>query len=119
MILRHQGIDQQVGLSPAHDPWFWRLQTQQDRAVFWREVHVWSCIVIDGLNDAVLGLLYSRGRAVVVYDAGLATKLQRGAWQASSPRYDSGLSAVQQQSLSSWLDHDLGPQAPAWFLERF
>lgn len=119
MIIRHRGVDCQVGLDPLADPWFWRCQFPQDRAAFWSEVPRHKCLALEGLNAAVVGLLYSRGCGVIVYDAKVTAELLRTAWLTSNTKHDAEMTALQQMSLSSWTDHDLGPLAPAWILEHF
>ena len=98
--------------------WYWAgPEDDFTRAAFWQIVVQARCIVLEFLNDAIIGLIWDRGQPAVAYDASLALAILRRKWLLgdTSTKLQREIEARELEKFEAMLHTDFGKTTP-WFL---
>lgn len=99
----------------------WLLEDMEDveqaRTLFWRCVQQYELVLLEFLNDAILGLVYCQGRPGILYEAAAAQKLSQANWSLSPAADEATVLDVATANAQRWSDvlhGDYGARSPWW-----
>jgi hypothetical protein len=88
--------------------------TPEERDFFWAEVKRHQCVLLQFLNDAIIGLVYIQGVPSIAYDEQEARRIWRAKWQGADRTLTPALEAQHAQKVQKWLGLPMGSTTP-WF----
>lgn len=101
-----------------YDGWYWPGPTDEaTRKEFWNIAIRAKCVVLEFLNDAILGLVWHQGYPAVVYSTEMARDILQRKWMLGQPG-PLALQRVAEHELHKFdalMETDFGPTTP-WFL---
>lgn len=98
--------------------WYWSgPEDDFARATFWQVVVQARCVVLEFLNDAIIGLIWHQGHPVVAYDASLSLAILRRKWLlgTTATKLRQEMEAREIDKFEAMLSTDFGKTTP-WFL---
>jgi hypothetical protein len=114
--LLYRGVDQ-----PLASVQLWLLSDMEDleqgRDIFWRCVKEQNLVLLEFLNDSIIGLAYQNGRSGILYDAHIALQLSQATWDLSPAVDVDTATAVAENNAQRWrgvLYGDFGEHSPWW-----
>lgn len=97
--------------------WYWPGPEGDTRETFWKIVARARSVVVEFINDAIIGLIWCDGYPVIAYDVGLAQSILRRKWLLGSESKQLQLD-VETRELARFEElqrTDFGQYTP-WFL---